>query len=100
MKTRKGTMGYFYLVMVVVLIIALACSCTKRDVHPEQVVLWENSTADSVTIFINGTEDAVGLKPHESWVRGDASWLNHTYSTLGGQEQIKIEMRNTITSVE
>jgi hypothetical protein len=100
MKTTKIDNGLFYIALCLMLFIALLCSCTKRDIQPQQVILWENSTADSVTIFINGTKDAVGLKPHETWVRGDASWLEHTYSIVGGQQGLKVQMRNTITSVE
>lgn len=72
--------------------------CTKREVLPEQVILWENNTNDTIEVLINGAHTGVGLYPHQSRVRGDVSWLTKTYILPGTSECVPITMRNTITS--
>lgn len=98
MKTKKINNGVFYIALCIVLFITLLCSCTKREPIPDQIILWENATSDTITILIDGINGCVGLRPHQSWVKGDASWLNRTYTKPGTADHIQIQMRNTITS--
>jgi hypothetical protein len=97
MKTRKGTMGYFYLVMVVVLVIAMACSCTKTDVKPEQQLFWENSTADTVYISVYDVDSKIFcLMPGQGRKYGTADWIGHHYVIAGEAGQFVVSERNTI----
>jgi hypothetical protein len=75
--------------------------CAKHIAQPEQTLLWENSTNDTVYISINGTKHMIGLYPYQAATVGDDSWLDKTYIVMGNVgsangEKIKVERRNTI----
>lgn len=76
----------------------LGSSCTKRDIKPDDVILWENNTSDTITIFINdvGKDDCIGLMPHQSRLKGSAEWFQHTYMLIGTATRVPVKQRNTI----
>ena len=88
---------YFLMIIILFIITMMGGGCTKREVLPEQIIFWENSSNDTIDILIDGINAGVGLYPHQSRIKGDASWLNRTYTLPGTADHIQITMRNTIT---
>lgn len=73
-------------------------SCSKQNIEPTPTIMWENSTADTIIISVNGTHAIIGLFPYQVRLVGNDSWLNNTYSVIDGTaKQFQITKRNTIT---
>lgn len=96
MKRKSYQLGYFFLFLLIVLIAFLIAGCTKREIKPQQTILWENCTNDTCFIFIDKVEQVIALTPYQSKIKGDESWLGKNY-TIGRTSVIKqVVSRNRI----